>query len=137
MVELYKPWAWLEIASCNCIGLSRVQLRIYGMLIRWAYLAGYTDSGNTVDFDIAAVADFGTGDFAAAAAVVVEHWEVGTSAAAAAAVDFEVGMLAAGRSFRRSAGPVADCKIGLMVGIVTVVGPSGAISIQPSRCVSW
>jgi len=57
---------------------------------------------------------------------------VGTSVAAAA--DFGAGMLVVGRSFAES---VADCKIGLMVGIViAVVGPSDAISIQPSRCVS-
>jgi len=59
VVEPYKPWAWLEIASCNCFGL-----------------AGYTGSGNTVDFDIAVVACFGMGHFAAAAAAAaaaVEH----------------------------------------------------------------
>jgi len=33
------PWAWLEIASCN-----------------WLGLAGYTGSGDTVDFDIAVAA---------------------------------------------------------------------------------
>jgi len=34
--------------------------------------------------------------------------------------------------------PVADCKTGWMLGIViAVVRPSGVISNQPSRCVSW
>jgi len=44
-VGLYKLWAWLEFASCNCFGL-----------------AGYTGSGNTVDFDIAVAGHFGMVD---------------------------------------------------------------------------
>jgi len=100
------PWAWLEIASCN-----------------WLGLADYIGSGDTVDFDIVV---------AAAAAVV------GRGHFAAAAVGFGVDMLVAGRSSGLFEEPVADCKIGWTLGIViAVLGPSGAILIQPSRCVSW
>jgi len=57
---------------------------------------------------------------------------------AAAAAGFGAGMLVAGRSSRMFEEPVADCKIGWTLGIVVAgLGPSGAILIQLSRCVSW
>ena len=55
-----------------------------------------------------------------------------------AAVGFEAGMLVVGRSSEMFEEPVAECNIGWTLGIViAVLGPSGAISIQPSRCVWW
>jgi len=47
-VEPYKSWAWLECASCSCLGL--------------AGSAGSAGSGNTVDFDIAVAGHFGMAD---------------------------------------------------------------------------